>query len=61
MLLLNLPPIRKRGIRLDVPELVGDGNLRAERAKGYTSPTLISHVGGISLLGPLYEARLNRN
>lgn len=60
MLLMNVQPLRKNGIRLDVPGLVMDGYFRSERAKGFTGLTLFSHRGGISLLGPLYEARLTR-
>lgn len=60
MLLLNVQPLRKQGIRLDVLGPVADGYFRSERAKGFTALTLISHMGGIPLLGPLYEARLVR-
>lgn len=60
MLLLNVQPLRKHGIRLDAPGPVADGYFRSERTKGFTGLTLISHKGGISLLGPLYEARLTR-
>lgn len=60
MLLLNVQTLRKQGIRLDVPGPIADGYLRAERAKGFTALTLISHMGGIPRLGPLYEARLVR-
>lgn len=60
MLLLNVQTLRKQGIRLDVPGPVADGYLRSERANGFTALTLISHMGGISRLGPLYEARLVR-
>ena len=43
-----------------MPGPVADGYFRSERAKGFAALTLISHMGGITCLGPLYEARLVR-
>lgn len=60
MLLLNVRLLRKQGIRLDHPGLVSDGYFRVERLKGYVALSLISHKGGIVMLGPLYEPKLNR-
>lgn len=59
-LVLNVRPLRSKGIRQDAPPPVVDGYFRTEKCKGYTALLLVSHKGGITMLGPLYEPRLSR-
>ncbi len=60
-LLVNVQPLRKHGVRLDVPPPVSDGYFRVEKRQGYTALLLISHKGGITMLGPLFEPRITRS
>lgn len=43
----------------DAPATV-EGFFRIDRTKGVPELLLISHMGGITMLGPLYEPRLTR-
>ena len=56
--LVSVRLLRHRGARLDSPGLPQDGHLLVDRRKATTCLSLISNIGGIQLLGPLYEARV---
>lgn len=59
-LVFSVRPLRKNGIRLTDPPQEAEGYFRVDKAKVHPELLLISHMGGITMLGPLYEPRLTR-
>lgn len=56
--LISVTPLRSHGTRLESLGSPQGGYFVVRRKKASTGLVLISNVGGIDLLGPLYEARV---
>ena len=60
MLLIRVTPLRRGGARLPSPAWHAQGYLKSERAGVGVALRLVSNVGGATLCGPLFDARVTR-